>query len=669
MSKTVTSRFVLKGDNQLNSAFSKASRQLGDLAKKATLFGAAFAGLAIRAVFKATQEQEAAVAQLNASLQSTGRFTEETSRALQDYASSLQAVTTFGDEAIISAQSQLLTFTKLGTEVFPRATAAVLDLSAKMGTDLRSSVVQIGKALNDPILGVTALARSGIQFTVQQKEMIRTLVESGDVLGAQKIILAELETQFGGSAKAARNTLGGALKGVQNSFADLLEGDTGSDGMRGAIDALNELTETLNDPDVKEGFARLTESIVTFIGKMAQVPGTIGFLKDEIKELFGVIADNDFDRREDEIADLQEQLTKAREKSINIFGRENSLFAARARSLEIEIKLKKESLEFDRLASQTKKIVPNVSALLNLPAAPSAPIINPEETKRLQEVVKLLDDLQRQVKEFGLSGEEKSLIKLIDSGATDDQIAKARQLVNELQSLQLVQNEIADAVKERNDLEQEYASLLSGTRTDIEQHATVVQRIVDLLAAGVIPSTAEYKDILARVNEQFLESQEKVSELDEFTKEAAHAMQSAFADFLFDPFHEGLKGMVRGFAQTIQRMLAELAAAQLLKSLFGGLSGSSNSFLSSLGTAFGGGKAHGGPIDAGRAFLVGERGPEIIVPRGAGTVIPNNRLGGSVVVNIDARESDNPGRLLALVPLIQSQVERSLTLKMRRGFA
>jgi hypothetical protein len=68
-------------------------------------------------------------------------------------------------------------------------------------------------------------------------------------------------------------------------------------------------------------------------------------------------------------------------------------------------------------------------------------------------------------------------------------------------------------------------------------------------------------------------------------------------------------------------------------------------------------------------MIVGERGPELIVPSSSGNVIPNHELGGnSVVVNIDARESDNPGRLLALVPIIQTQIEQSIALKSRRGY-
>jgi len=53
----------------------------------------------------------------------------------------------------------------------------------------------------------------------------------------------------------------------------------------------------------------------------------------------------------------------------------------------------------------------------------------------------------------------------------------------------------------------------------------------------------------------------------------------------------------------------------------------------------------------------------------SGYITPNNELGGQgVTVNIDARETDDPGRLLALIPIIQTQIEQSISLKSRRGY-
>jgi hypothetical protein len=72
----------------------------------------------------------------------------------------------------------------------------------RLGTDLKGSAVQLGKALNDPIAGVGALSRVGVTFTETQKDMIKTMVEAGNVAGAQTLILDELGKEFGGSAKA-----------------------------------------------------------------------------------------------------------------------------------------------------------------------------------------------------------------------------------------------------------------------------------------------------------------------------------------------------------------------------------------------------------------------------------------------------------------------------------
>ena len=117
----------------------------------------------------------------------------------------------------------LLTFTNIGKDVFPAATEAMLNLSSAMGTDLQSSSILVGKALNDPIAGLTSLTRAGVQFTDAQKDTIKALMETGDVAGAQKIILGELETQFGGAARAAGGTLAGQLDILKNQFGNVKE--------------------------------------------------------------------------------------------------------------------------------------------------------------------------------------------------------------------------------------------------------------------------------------------------------------------------------------------------------------------------------------------------------------------------------------------------------------
>lgn len=171
----------------------------------------------------AAAEAEKGVAQLEAVLRSTGGAVGMTKDQLLSLAGGLQQVTTFEDDAVVGAENVLLTFTNIGKDVFPTATKTVLDMSQALGQDLKSSSIQLGKALNDPIAGITALSRVGVTFTDSQKDMIKKMTEAGDVMGAQKMILAELNREFGGSAEAAGATFTGQLEIFKNSLGDIAE--------------------------------------------------------------------------------------------------------------------------------------------------------------------------------------------------------------------------------------------------------------------------------------------------------------------------------------------------------------------------------------------------------------------------------------------------------------
>ena len=226
-----------------------------------TTIGALGLGLAFKSIISLAIEQERVVKQLDAAIKSTGGSAGFTTKELQKMAAGFQEVTNFGDEAIISAQSILLTFTNLKDDVFPATTQAVLDLSERMGTDLKSSAIQLGKALNDPIANLSALSRSGIQFSEAQKATIKSLVETNRLADAQTLILKELDVQFGGSAKAARDTFGGAIKSLGNAFGDLLEGDGGN--LNDAKKATEELIKILQSDSTKQAFGAVVTSVVS----------------------------------------------------------------------------------------------------------------------------------------------------------------------------------------------------------------------------------------------------------------------------------------------------------------------------------------------------------------------------------------------------------------------
>ena len=264
----------------------QAQRSLDELGGKAQrgntlmgMLGRTLAGLSIgagiatgiRAVISETMEAEQVQAQLEARLRSTNAVSGMTIKSLNDIADSLMRVTTVDDEAIGGVQAILLTFTKIGQANFAGATEAVLNLSQAMGVDLNSAAKLVGKALNDPVKGVSALSRAGVQLTADQKELVKSMVEAGDIAGAQNIILRELETQMGGAAEAARNTLGGAIKGLKNNFMNLLEGDSGSDGVRGARASIEELSDLMASGEVRNAFANITEGIFSVAGAFVSI--------------------------------------------------------------------------------------------------------------------------------------------------------------------------------------------------------------------------------------------------------------------------------------------------------------------------------------------------------------------------------------------------------------
>lgn len=146
--------------------------------------------------------QEAAERKLAAVLRTTGHAAGFTAKQLVQYAAELQRTTNFGDEATIAMMSVLATFKEIRGETFKDATKAIQDMSTVMGVDLRSAAIQVGKALNDPVVGATMLRRVGVSLSVQQMEQIKLFTQQNRLMDAQRLILTELESEFGGAAEA-----------------------------------------------------------------------------------------------------------------------------------------------------------------------------------------------------------------------------------------------------------------------------------------------------------------------------------------------------------------------------------------------------------------------------------------------------------------------------------
>ena len=170
---------------------------------------APFTALLSKAIPAATESAQA-MGQVEAALKSMGPAAGRTKEQLAEAATELMHLSTFDDDEILrKVTANLLTFGTVAGEQFDRAQKAAVDLSTRMGGDLQSATLLVGKALNDPIKGMGALRKVGIQLTDQQKEQVKAFVAAGNAAGAQGVILTELERQFGGSAKAMRDATPG----------------------------------------------------------------------------------------------------------------------------------------------------------------------------------------------------------------------------------------------------------------------------------------------------------------------------------------------------------------------------------------------------------------------------------------------------------------------------
>ena len=237
---------------------------------------------------KAFMVQENAEKQLEQRLISTKNAAGLTAQEIKNMASSFQKLTNYGDEVTLSGQNLLLTFDKIGKDIFPAATEIMLDMSTAMKTDLKSSALLVGKALQEPAKQARTLARSGIQFTDVQIKMMKNFEETGQLGKSQAIIMKELQKQFGGASRAARDTAEGGMMALKNSFGDMQE----TVGMvimavgRPIASMLQNITEAVN---LFLGNTAQMADFANFVGTVAGVLAVaveiITFLVDIAKEL------------------------------------------------------------------------------------------------------------------------------------------------------------------------------------------------------------------------------------------------------------------------------------------------------------------------------------------------------------------------------------------------
>jgi hypothetical protein len=197
-----------KLNDKVSSVSSGIGKAIGGIAV-ALGFTGIVSGL--RNAVQAAEEAQVANERIDAIAKSMDLFGNQTKRTtdrIKEFAEEQELLVGVEAEVIKATQAKLLTFKEVALSAdvmggaFDRATILAQDLAAAGFGEATANATQLGKALNDPVAGISALTRVGLTFTQAQKDLIQSLVATGDVAGAQEVILAELERQVGGTAEA-----------------------------------------------------------------------------------------------------------------------------------------------------------------------------------------------------------------------------------------------------------------------------------------------------------------------------------------------------------------------------------------------------------------------------------------------------------------------------------
>lgn len=483
----------------------------------------------LRAVIQNTTEAERVAAQLEARVRSTGQVAGFTAEQLLGIAQELQRTTAYGDEAVASMQTLLLSFTNIRGDTFVQATEAILDMATALGQDLETAAQRVGRALNDPVRGMQALQGAGINLTSAQRALVRQLVETNQVAAAQGIILDELRKKFGGAAAADRNTLRGAIEAVKNAFGDLFEVDGG--GVSAITESLNRLVDVLSDPATIEAFQTLAAAVLTLATEITQaVTRVVTNLSLAVQDSKAILSGSELDNLLRRIRGLRTEieLLEAAERAGALGG--NRVQLERARQLLAELEAQREALTAEApptgeepraLEVTPEPVVIQVDpreAIKQLQASlAAARVLLDDEIKRVgaaldrdfernlvrfSEYFQRRADLERQTLDNELE-QRRAALQLLDAeirlaeergDETEQQENNRRRLVAEITALERQRGDIAvNAANRQADAERQLARQLEQVR----------QRLLELqgdtVGARQLALQTEFRELLERL--------------------------------------------------------------------------------------------------------------------------------------------------------------------------
>lgn len=608
-------------------------------------------------------------------LKASGNAAGFTTDQLTDLASAYQNVTSFSDDAVIGAQTLLATFQKITGNTFIKATEAAMDLASVLGKDLPDAALMVGKALASPADGLGALSKAGIRFTQDEKDALEAMVYFNREAEAQAYILSKIESSFKGTAKAIGETFGGRIDQLINSFADLYK-ELGFVVTRYKFfgDVINIVTGLVKDitsyvRNNREQFAKLAKDGILFtadafvllvqvLGPVIDVFNALYRILRIVHDMASIVGSAIFGS----LAAISEFAQSGVYKALDALGLipesvRNIMKAIVEFSSNVRIdafkNLKDKAIDLgDAITSSwipateyTQQLAKNIKNLRNeIEKIPLTGLENIEETR-------FLTNWPKEGKPPTITKEQADALREAKKQAEKD-LEDARKYSKEAQESLQVPTTLELALmypegsldrmrKERVDSDKETKRELLAL--DIQYY-----RAKGNLAAADLAELenwySEQKDKYAEFSEERIRIDQIYSErFKQLTqtwikdvREVGDAIQASLTDNITE-FLMGTKTAGEAFRDLIAMMARELFKVSMTR-MFSGMAtesggGFGNILVGLLGGLLGGGKAAGGPVSSGRGYLVGERGPELFIPRSSGTIIPNGGGSGGIVIN------------------------------------
>lgn len=664
---TTPVEIVIKGRDESGGAFASAQGGLAKIGQIAMgiLTSQVFTKLAqgvsdfAQSIVTEAREAQEVEAQLNAVIDSTGGIAGVTAEKAKELADALQYQSKYSDEAILSGENMLLTFTNIGKDVFPAATQTILDMSAALGQDVTQSAMQLGKALNDPIQGVSALRRVGVQLTDEQEAQVKQFMAVGDAASAQKVILDELAKEFGGSAKSQTNSIDLLKKRFDNIKEDL------GSAILPAIDKFGEgISRALDNPKVQAAL----ETLVTWLGENA--PIAVDRLLNIINILSNISFPQLFTTFEDgsnyigeffEFFGIGEEKAQLLGSTINsMVGKiQPALFSIFETFEKMRPSIEKTAQVLgDKLVKAGRELYEKVFPFLIVTAdkfaawiAENRPLIEAFATKLAerfaffaQAVVGFWDVAQPILS--GFFDLILGLVELIMEIATGDWAA-AWETIKEIvvgvftslgeaivAFLDWIANLMGSSLQE---IKTVWTNNWNMLKTIVGQVVNIIRSTISTMLSSIVGFfTSAWNNILSGIN-NFYSS--VVSSMQGIITSIVSTFTNAMGSFVTIGFNiigaivQGIQQRIASFTAWIKSVISGIIS-DVLYVVTGGAVGSSGGGSTSTPAYHPGGTAGGGDVYAGVPVTVGELGRETFVPYTNGRIIPNGAaMSGNVINN------------------------------------